>query len=206
MNAETRQFMKNSEVSDTASIDSDNVLSMIRKNIDNKRKSCERIAELNTRMEKFNCLERDIRFSLGVRYFYWRYYKNSCNLQDDAHLWSRTYLGAPEANKDYLVSEWYIARKYSNLKEELINNQIACINTIQWKNLYTKSTLHVRTTKVKEMKCRRSEMKCYDLYPNAPFAIGHLIAMQAYCNFDNLCVKFSETYRKLSGHESDDSL
>eukprot|EP01084_Bolivina_argentea_P000772 1421_1 len=210
MNAETRQFMKNSEVSDTASIDSDNVLSMIRTNIDNKRKSCKRIAELNTRMKKFNCLERDvsdIRYSLGVRYFYWRYYKNNCNLQDDAHLWSQTYLGAPEANKDCLVRDWYIARKYSNLKEELICNAITCISTHQWDNLYAKSTVHLQTTKVKEMECWRSESSvCYDLYPNAPFAIGHLIAMQAYCNFDNLCVKFSETYRKVSGHETDDYL
>eukprot|EP01084_Bolivina_argentea_P115803 205865_1 len=205
MNAETRQFMKNSEVSDTASIDSDNVLSMIRKNIDNKRKSYRRIPELktrNARMEKFNCVKYVPHtfgtgyYNFGVRYFYWDYYKNSCNLQDDAHLWSRTYLGAPEANKGYLIGYWYIAPKYMNLKEELINNQIACINTIQWKNLYTKSTLHVRTTKVKEMKCCRSESSVYyDIYPNSLFAMNHLIAMQAYCNFDTLSSKFSETYR-----------
>eukprot|EP01084_Bolivina_argentea_P015295 28591_1 len=147
------------------------------------------ITNKSTQVAKF-------KFSMGFRFFYWNYYKNNRTMKDDAHLWSQTYLGSPPANRGYFVTDWYVAIKYQNLKEELLNNGICHILLAQWDNLMIKAAKHKQTNTVREIFCpRQTTAVCYDLMYQCVMTLSHLVAQMVYCNYDTLQSKFSETYR-----------
>ncbi len=75
-----------------------------------------------------------------------------------------------------------ISVKYSSLKNELTQNNIAMINMDQFNNEYNKSKIHLETYFRKEH------------YPNID--IEHLLSLMTYCNYTKLQNKFSETYYK----------
>merc|ERR1712087_534958 len=58
-------------------------------------------------------------YSPGIRYFYWEFYKNNSH-EKRLVLGRNTY----EGNEGYALCDWFIAKKYANLKEELLSNRI----------------------------------------------------------------------------------
>eukprot|EP01083_Nonionella_stella_P057169 150190_1 len=103
-------------------------------------------------------------FSYGCRYFYWSHYKNNRKTYDDAHnlsnfKWAPS--DPPIANAGYSVGDWYIDKKYRDLKTELIGNPLCCIATSQWDHFAERSKAHVNTEYVKNIHCPRKESAAY---------------------------------------------
>eukprot|EP01084_Bolivina_argentea_P305151 527144_1 len=75
--------------------------------------------------------------------------------------------------------------KYDNLKDEMIQNDIASLYMEQYMNEYYKAKLHMSS------------------YYRKRFCVGvsnsHILALLIYCNFDHLQTEFSKTYREQKG-------
>eukprot|EP01084_Bolivina_argentea_P310282 536882_1 len=145
-------------------------------------------------------------YSFGHRYFYWKHYKNNQNVFDDAHCMANQQGHLrPEANPGFTLAYWYISRKYTDFKTELLNNNIWHIGSAQFIHLWTKALVHMRTDEAKSIQCRRQEeyAKCYEMKSDQKVQLQHLMAMMVYCNFDLLQRKFTETFRYKDKYETD---
>eukprot|EP01084_Bolivina_argentea_P170993 296261_1 len=153
--------------------------------------------------KKFNTLKS---YVCGWRYFYWPFYRNNKGKVDQI-LFSKGNNRYKATTDGYKLSDWYIAQKYSSLKEELLQNHICHINETQWNNLCATAYIHSQTSTAKDMACSENKFtQCYGIKRWDRITKQHLISLMVYCNFDFLSHKFSETYRKLSEIESDQKL
>eukprot|EP01084_Bolivina_argentea_P249356 417392_1 len=159
-------------------------------------------------------------YSFGYRFFYWRHYKDNLNTHDLAHndMADRWYqrefffqtMGndkyktiSADANEGSTLGDWYVDAKYKNLKTELISNQICKISSIAWNHLVDKAELHSKGSICKATLCdRRNSAELYDIKRSSMILVDHLVAMMAYCNFDLLQAKLTQTYRKVWPTES----
>ena len=82
------------------------------------------------------CLEKRIKSSLyspGFRYFYWKFYDG--NTEKRNRLWRVQY----EGYTGYKLKDWFIAKKYDNLKDEALNNNIAPFTLYEYRVTLCKS-------------------------------------------------------------------
>merc|ERR1711972_1193741 len=82
------------------------------------------------------CLEKRVRssmYSAGFRYFYWSFYKNN---ESNINQVSRRNI---EGNKGYKLKDWYIPKKYENLKDEALNNEVASFSLHQFQETLCKA-------------------------------------------------------------------
>eukprot|EP01083_Nonionella_stella_P260606 888355_1 len=149
-------------------------------------------------------------FSYGSRYFYWNHYKNNRKKYDDAHNQSNfkwATADPPIANAGYSVGDWYIDKKYRDLKTELIGNPLCSIATSQWDHFLQRSKAHVNSEYVKSIHCPRKESAAYyEMKEGDLMEQDHLIAMMVYCGCDKLQFIYSSTYRKQNEKESDEEM
>eukprot|EP01084_Bolivina_argentea_P118358 210015_1 len=149
---------------------------------------------------------KDVTYDYGVRYFYWDYYAYNnaivdCILPRGMRAYQRP------TNRRYKLKHWYVKSIYHSLKDELLNNKICTISAYQWDILMLKAETHLHTKHAKTIKCTDSDKKeIYGIDVGQVISVIHLLAMMIYCNEDTLQAKFSETYRKLSINETDESL
>ena len=127
----------------------------------------------------------DNQYSFGYRYFYWSWYKHN-HLTNDLALRGESggnYNFA--ANKNYKLSDWYIDKKYSNLEDELLNNEIQGIDLEQYQQLYIFVLFKSATDKARKMKCVRYNSNLYYEIPEGQtIQIHHLLIMKLYTDYD----------------------
>ena len=125
----------------------------------------------------------ELYYDFGCKYFYYDKYKNTSN--------------------------FYVESKFKTLKEEVTLNEICNINLKDWNSCYyravvlgnSKYTKHVRAI----IKNKLNE-EMYNIPNGTMITLDHLCSILLFCNFQKLRVKFTETYRRLSLNESDQSL
>eukprot|EP01084_Bolivina_argentea_P118360 210021_1 len=102
-------------------------------------------------------------------------------------------------NQQYMLGQFYISPKYTNLKHELSNNSICCISLLQWDNVLEKARQHITTSLYKAAICKIPEPEIYyQIAYESCMTISHIVAVMVYCNQDVLQRKFSATYRRMS--------
>eukprot|EP01084_Bolivina_argentea_P123697 219197_1 len=98
-----------------------------------------------------------------------------------------------------------VSAKYSSVKQELINNDIATINIEQFNNEYKKAKLHLCSYYCRKHFGSFIDTKMvsyyYDKKDNNPkfewiFLCEYILALMIYCNYDYLQYEFSKTYRE----------
>eukprot|EP01083_Nonionella_stella_P094648 265625_1 len=111
-------------------------------------------------------------------------------------------------------NDWFIPSKYSDIKDELLNNEIFAISNTQFllllqrANCFVQSKIlysHFVLQSFHPSHCTNINDKT-GIPPYFPIVSRYLIAVMAYCNLDRLQFKFSQTFRKLSSTETDLSL
>ena len=147
-------------------------------------------------------LQRTIRNSLyspGKRYFYWEYYRN---LED---LRNKVCRGIWEENIGYTLGEWFVERKYENLKEELLSNLLVRFSLQHFDNTMSKATEKWRAWNKScgQIRCNRSYWKKYGIEPDDTISLEHMVSILCYTNFSTQCYALSATYRKIHEYESD---
>ena len=121
-------------------------------------------------------IEKDA-YNFGQQFFYWDYYK---------------------------THPWFITKKYENLQEELLNNELCTMEKIVWDMEYENAMDKFEYDE--RLKALRSIGEFEDRYLIADgetIDVNHLLPLLFYCNTDELQRVFSSTYRR-NGNESDD--
>eukprot|EP01084_Bolivina_argentea_P114012 203083_1 len=166
----------------------------------NRTKDFER---LNGENNKFTLNPNEYVF--GYRFFYWKYYRNSKNMWDDADAIRGRTENRVEPNPGSSVGDWYIDKKYDNFKDEMLNNKICKIDEIQWSNLMDQANCHILTQYAKHHVCTlKTTANCYEFKIGQNIHQNHLLAIMLYCNYTLLQSKFTETFRKLKGETNEE--
>ena len=118
----------------------------------------------------------------GYRYYYWPYYEN----KEEKDLWN---IG------DYEYKDWYINKKFSTLKEEILN----LLNLIQFNILYKTATNYLNCNHCKqEMKCNTVSWEVeYEINKGEAIKLHHLICILLICNYDLVRDKLLKTYYEI---------
>eukprot|EP01084_Bolivina_argentea_P064126 116988_1 len=87
-----------------------------------------------------------------------------------------------------------VFKKYSSLKDELIQNDVAVVSVEQYRNEYKKAHLHEAS-----QYCKQNTFK--GVTELTQFLVEILLSLMMYCNYDELSYQFSKTFREKSGKE-----
>eukprot|EP01084_Bolivina_argentea_P035205 65312_1 len=182
-------------------------------------KSARSIYEYVNKIQQFTCSNStkfvnafenaDLKYSFGVKFFYWKYYKMCTAKQWDPALYDP--LAHMEcANEGYSLSEFYVEAKYIDLKTELFTNTICSISLQQWDNYAQKANCLLGTDHIKSTQChkrQRFDLKLYyNLTVGSTVSFGHIVAIMIHCNENLLQNKFNATYRRIPKNETNQSL
>eukprot|EP01084_Bolivina_argentea_P302336 521843_1 len=188
-------------------IDKNYIASQVNTILAQKTKLCNIMRHSKLVTEEKRCLDL---YDYGFRFFYWDHYKNNQGICDEANNTYSFYLGENNkgcANLGFTLAQWYIDKKYMNLKEELLCNVVCRIAEIDWRILLQKAFSHLRTEYVKEIFCpRKQSAKCYEMYYGKQMDAHHIITMMCYTNYNLLQMKFSDTFRRQTPQETDSEL
>eukprot|EP01084_Bolivina_argentea_P020103 37408_1 len=130
----------------------------------------------------------------GLKYFYWDYYKNNISTQDPTDKFYGTTRCVKHENQ--ILGDFYVPKKYGNLKIELCENTIYHISLERWNSLMTRAKLLVNCKTAKDLFCpRRDSARYYDMEFGEIMSVRHIISMMAIHNYDRLYTRFNETFR-----------
>ena len=99
----------------------------------------------------------------------------------------------------------FVCAKYSNLKDEILNNKIYNLQSNQFIISLHKVNKYFHSKKVKQMTCC-FDWGIYDIEAGDIISLSHLLSICIYCDWSNLCTKFRETFRKHKLYETKQSV
>ena len=149
-------------------------------------------------------IEKTENFSVGHRFYYWKYYEHLTALPTDEQMihGQDNYHG----HSGVAVSEMYVQPKHISFKEEamcyehLTNAQFRCAVTKATNYLKTKEA---HTTRAKYTDVLDENMFLhYDIKVGDPVTLKHLLALILYTDFTKLSTAFSCSFRALKAFES----
>eukprot|EP01083_Nonionella_stella_P031374 85915_1 len=144
-------------------------------------------------------------FSTGFIFYYWPYYEsfdeteqieNENNINDHGgYAVRQLYIKTPKHNESFKEEILY----YSNDKDDIASPQP---NTDIYQAVYAKAMRYMNTKEVKSRSSVHQEHLHYDIKPGTPFALQNVMSLLIYCDFTNLCTKFSATFRFIPADDS----
>eukprot|EP01084_Bolivina_argentea_P280652 479994_1 len=146
-------------------------------------------------------------FNIGYRLYYWKYYKRkhtSIELQWHDNV---------NDHGGYNARQLFVPRKYNNMKHELLNNKIFTLNLSELQISMNKTYKYINTNYVKLItatpdygdqlfKHDRNDNLHYGITAKTPISFNHLLSICLYCDWSELCTKFSATFRNKNSYES----
>eukprot|EP01084_Bolivina_argentea_P142825 250875_1 len=98
-----------------------------------------------------------------------------------------------------------VSPKYSEFKDELLQNPFVKLNIAQYKNEYTKAAIHLNCAFCKKNQQFQPYVKQYDITTlkkvKWTLKLEYLLAIMIYCNYDKMQYYFSKTYRENDGND-----
>eukprot|EP01083_Nonionella_stella_P235275 827465_1 len=148
-------------------------------------------------------------YDAGFRFFYWPFYQDK---EDQRRLVSK--LGRAytyEGNNGYKLKDWFIAKKYANLKEELTQNTTKPFDMDTYDGIIDtaslKLTAYQNNPKARRLTCRTDRFhETYGIEAGTEISLNHIVAVLCYTNYSKHCYEFSRSFRRISPNESDESL
>eukprot|EP01084_Bolivina_argentea_P170933 296172_1 len=149
---------------------------------------------------KFSSTKSGI-YSPGFRYFYWQYYRDNKAKRNSLFRTSYGY-SHHEENKGYELRQWFIKKRYNNLKEEILKKFSKIeFDTTKWKAQKKMST---NVPEIKNIKCSSAIWEnIYGIKKGSTLSLQHVMAILFYTNFSKQCNEFRATYRKNRDNEKD---
>ena len=169
-------------------------------------------------LKKFVYIEasHETLYSAGYRYFYWDYYKN---IDEETNILYIQNTGQPacEGNPGYKIEDWFIPRKYKDLREELLTNAISNVSVQQFNNIKQQATMKLTNwlndpdTMVLKSEYKLAKQylwaeRCYGIKQGTTISVEHIMSLMFYTNFSNQSAAFSATFRRTHGFETDEHL
>ena len=145
-------------------------------------------------------------YSSGWRYFYWPFYAE--NEDEKRIVWKGGASTVTESNPGYQLKDWFIPKKYQNLKDEALHNRCCSLFVFQWKMVVRKAQVKLKewnkNSRNRKLKCIRPYWEIsYGIKRGIPITVPHIIAVLMYTNYTEASYEFSRTFRKISPFESD---
>ena len=105
---------------------------------------------------------------------------------------------------DKPFSWWYIKKKYNNLEDEILNNNIHQLNKKQFtQNVMQKAKTLIETRKAKNIKADTFLFgRRYGFEEGSLITEEHLMSLILYCSFTDLSFEFTKTFRKITKAEN----
>eukprot|EP01084_Bolivina_argentea_P297762 513035_1 len=155
--------------------------------------------ELVNKIISFNkALNSSKSFSVGLRFYYWPYYKDVIELE------VKSYAGLND-HSGYDVCDLYIGKNSaaSSFKEEFFTNY-KYLNIENYNNVMIKVNLYKNTHKVKSTKSfkHRCSPQHYDVPTGKILGEENLMSLILYTDFTKESARFSATFRKLDVFET----
>ena len=133
-------------------------------------------------------------YDFGHKFYYWDEYKEN-NQQDYG------------PNIGYKKKDWYIMKKYVNLKDEMINNKIYRLDIKRYNNVIKKAEMNINSKLCKENKSADSlSSEYYKIKSNSPLVIENLMSVILYTDYIDLSFAFRRTFRPISDQETNEQL
>eukprot|EP01084_Bolivina_argentea_P066770 121743_1 len=101
------------------------------------------------------------------------------------------YLGMTEVIRDTNVVSGIYRKKYENLKEEILYNDICTIGFAQFNTTRCKAMTKSQSKTSKSKRANQYWEKVYGIKKGSPITLNHIIALLLYCNYSDLCFEFS---------------
>eukprot|EP01084_Bolivina_argentea_P091660 164971_1 len=135
---------------------------------------------------------KEIEYSFGVGYYYWDYYKNNHDIDI-----IRNY------GTGYKYSDWYIPRKYSSMKEEILNE----LDIKQYNFTQNKAQkLLIDWKYLKNITSRNDKGLYYNIKQGIGLSYDNLMSVLFYTDYSKLSYNFSLTFRQLASSETNENL
>ena len=138
-------------------------------------------------------------FSIGLRFYYWDFYKNIDELPRKEHNY-----GIIKDHSGYKVRELYVTKRYQSFGEEIMNYKQKEIDIKRFKDLaMAKARLYIQTEMAKSKEARSGKWfpKHYD-FKGTSLKIDNLISVILYTDTTELSSDFSSTFRKKHPYET----
>eukprot|EP01084_Bolivina_argentea_P220681 373956_1 len=146
-------------------------------------------------------------FNIGLRFYYWEYYKDLQELGWDEQVINLGQLRPINnyiSHDGYKICDLFIVPRYSSFKEE-----ISCyeyLNSKKYKESLLKVTKYMRANIVKKIEVPINlAYPCvhhYGIRWGDSMKLGYLLAIVLYCDYSDLCKDFSSSFRKTSRHDT----
>eukprot|EP01083_Nonionella_stella_P027904 76845_1 len=145
----------------------------------------------------------------GFRFFYWPFYQDKEDQRRLVVQVQRTY--CYEGNSGYKLKDWFITKKYANLKEELTQNRTKPFDMDTYDGIIDtaslKLTAYQNNPTVQRLTCRTDWFReTYGIEEGTEIGLKHIVAVLCYTNYSKHCYEFSRSFRRISPNESDESL
>ena len=145
--------------------------------------------------KKKNQQKQNTFYSFGSRYYYWKWYKN--NIDYDIVY-----------NPGYRYKDWYINKKFDNLKQEILNK----LDISQFEATKNKATMILNNSMHYKYMMSRINTDSYggilhyDIAKDVPITIENLMSVIFYTDYSQLSFSFSATFRKRSKNETNQEM
>ena len=138
-------------------------------------------------------------FSIGLRFYYWDYYKELDELPADEQT-----NGTISYHSGYKVSELYVDKKYGSFGEEIMNYNHIEMDIKKFRDLIIKKAeQYINTKRVKAIKPDTWESpKHYGVDDEAPLSVNNLLSVILYTDTTTLSGGFSGSFRKIFAYET----
>eukprot|EP01084_Bolivina_argentea_P261910 442778_1 len=145
-------------------------------------------------------------FSIGLRFYYWDYYKTIKQLGSDEDWWKYNF----NDHSGYAVHDLFITPRYNSFKEEISNYRYISFKeyadlVVVKVNIYMISKMAKQSCVPHDPMYRDSVIpyrKHYGKKEGDPMMFSYLLALVLHCDFSDLCTDFNTTFRKVSRFEA----
>eukprot|EP01084_Bolivina_argentea_P275717 470289_1 len=131
-------------------------------------------------------------YSFGINFAYWK----SC-------------INSKQKHNGVYLSDLYVGPKFTDLKDELLNNNLEKIDIQKYENAEFKAQQQMQTDQYKSVTATfgkgtgfDDDPKYYGYENQECMKLKHLISVIIYCSADQYQSKYSETYREMKENEA----
>eukprot|EP01083_Nonionella_stella_P042094 113883_1 len=136
----------------------------------------------------------DRSLSIGFRFYYWEYYA-----KQDVH--EVEYFQNKNFHSGYAPYELYVEAKYSNMRDEILNNCCMSLEMVEFNKSLDKAQRYLNLNSIREIRAEENIFLHYDIWDGELLLEEHLLAVTFYCDWSELSTAFSATFRKKHAYE-----
>eukprot|EP01084_Bolivina_argentea_P003037 5667_1 len=139
-------------------------------------------------------------FNIGYIFYYWIHYKTLKKRKHDIEFFTNK-----NDHSGFELHDLYVDTRYNSLKYEILNNTICRLKWEQFQISLNKANRLIDTENAKKLSAGVVGVEDplhYGIETGTTISIQNLLSIIIYCDWSELCTKFSKTFRKTKAWET----